>query len=170
LEGFRQQRLYRACRIALSNQRCFRQRFASNGVFVLPDSFGSYGAIAIQPDGEILAGTSGSGPTAEVERFTATAHLDSTFGSSGRVSFRLSSLDGMALQPDGRILLGIQRLTGGVSHVVRLPSNGSTDTSFGTNGSALLLEHRSDRSTRHGDILIFGGLVSRLLSSGTVDT
>jgi hypothetical protein len=37
---------------------------ASNGVFVLPNRFGSYGAIAIQPDGKILAGTSSSGPTA----------------------------------------------------------------------------------------------------------
>jgi hypothetical protein len=60
--------------------------FASNGVFVLSNSLGSYGAIAIQPDGKILAGTSGSSPTAEGDRFTATGHLDATLGSSVALS------------------------------------------------------------------------------------
>jgi len=32
--------------------------FAANGIFVLPSSFGSCAAVAIQPDGKTLAGTS----------------------------------------------------------------------------------------------------------------
>lgn len=145
--------------------------FATTGIFVLPNSFGSYGAVAIQSDGKILAGTSAGGPVAEVDRLTASGHFDSTFGSGGRVTFSLSAFDGMALQPDGRILVGVQRLTGGVSHVVRLLSNGSTDTTFGTNGSAAPPGGAGAMEVlANGDILVFGGLVSRLLSSGAVDT
>jgi hypothetical protein len=41
--------------------------FAANGIFVLPGSFGSYAAVAIQSDGRILAGTGGGGVNGEVD-------------------------------------------------------------------------------------------------------
>ena len=147
------------------------RNFAVNGVFVLPNSFGSYAALAIQPDGKILIGTSAAGPNAEVDRLTTTGHLDSSFGSNGRVTFRLSELLGMALQPDGRILAALQSITGGKPQVARLQSSGSTDNSFGTNGFAFLPGVGGPPEVLgNGDILIFGGFVSRLTSSGALDT
>jgi len=145
--------------------------FGSNGIAVLPGSFGSYGAVAIQSDGKILAGTSAAGPNAEVDRFTTTGHLDSSFGTKGRVSFRLSSFLGLALQPDGRILAAVQSFGNSRSEVTRLLANGSTDTSFGTNGSTFAPGGAGPLQVlANGDILVFGGLISRLTTSGGVDT
>lgn len=145
--------------------------FGANGVFVLPNSFGSYAAVAIQSDGKILVGTSSGGPNAEVDRLLASGHLDSTFGTSGRVTFRLSSLLGMALQSDGRILAALQSITGGKSQVARLLSNGSTNTSFGTSGFAPVPGSAGPLQVLgNGDILVFGGFMSRLTSTGALDT
>jgi uncharacterized delta-60 repeat protein len=143
--------------------------FGANGTAVLPNSFGSYGAAAIQPDGKILVAT-GNGANGELDRFTSAGKLDSSFGSKGAVIFKFSSLSGIALQPDGRILAGVQSLTGVGAQVARLLANGSIDTSFGTNGFAFppggtgTLEVLSN-----GEILVFGGLISRLTSSGAID-
>lgn len=145
--------------------------FGTNGIFVLPNSFGSYGAVAIQSDGKILAGSSASGPIAEVDRLTTTGHFDSSFGSGGRVTFSLSAFLGMGLQPDGRILVSVQRLTGGPQRVVRLLSSGSIDNSFGSGGSAFPPGGAGALEVLgNGEILVFGGLVSRLTSSGATDT
>ena len=145
--------------------------FGVSGVALLPNSFGAYSAVAIQPDGKILAGTSAGGPNSEVDRFTATGHLDSSFGTQGRVSFHLSSFSGMALQPDGRILAAVQSFTNSRNQLVRLLANGSTDASFGTNGSAFPPGGSGPLEVlTNGDILVFGGLVSRLTSSGALDT
>jgi uncharacterized delta-60 repeat protein len=145
--------------------------FASNGIFVLPNSFGSYAAVAIQSDGRILAGTGGGGVNGEVDRLTTTGHLDSSFGSSGRVTFRLNTLTAMALQPDGRILASLQPVVGGPGRVVRLMAGGSTDTSFGTNGFAFPPGGAGALEVLgNGDILVFGGVVSRLTNSGALDT
>jgi uncharacterized delta-60 repeat protein len=145
--------------------------FGTNGIFVLPNSFGSYAAVAIQTDGKILIGTSAGGPNAEVDRLTTSGHLDSSFGSGGRVSFTLSALLGMALQPDGRILAAVQSIIGGKPKVGRLLSNGSIDASFGTNGFAFPPGAAGALEVLgNGDILVFGNLVSRLTSSGALDT
>ena len=145
--------------------------FAVNGVFVLPNSFGSYAAVAIQSDGKILIGTSAGGPNAEVDRLTTTGHLDSSFGANGRVTFQLSAMLGMALQPDGRILAAVQSIIGGQSQVARLLGNGSTDHSFGTNGFAVPPGGAGPLEVLgSGEILVFGGLISRLTSSGAIDT
>jgi len=145
--------------------------FGVNGVAVLPNSFGAYSAVALQPDGKILAGTSAGGPNSEVDRFTAAGHLDSSFGNQGRVSFQLSSFSGLALQPDGRILAAVQSFVVPENQVVRLLANGSTDTSFGTSGFAFPPGGSGPLEVlTNGDILVFGGLVSRLTSSGALDT
>jgi uncharacterized delta-60 repeat protein len=144
--------------------------FGSNGIFVLPNSFGSFASGAIQTDGKILIGTSAAGPNAEVDRLTTSGHLDSSFGSGGRVSFNLTALLGMALQPDGGILASLQSIIGGTPKVTRLLSNGSTDTSFGTNGFAFPPGGAGALEVLgNGDILVFGGLISRLTSFGAMD-
>jgi uncharacterized delta-60 repeat protein len=155
--------------LRLSSNGQLDTSFGANGVFVLPNSFGSYTGVAIQSDGKILAGTSTEGTTAEVDRLTTTGRLDSSFGSGGRVSFQLASLLGMALQPDGRILASLQSFTG-PSEVTRLLSNGSTDTSFGRNGVAIPPSAGSLEVLENSDILVFGRLVSRLTVSGALDT
>lgn len=145
--------------------------FGANGIFVLPGSFGFYAALAIQPDGKILLGTSAGGVDSEMDRLTTTGHLDASFGSGGRVTFQDTSFLGMGLQPDGRILAGLIPLFGGPSRVARLLSNGSTDTSFGTNGLAFPPGGTGPlEALGNGEILVFGGLISRLTSSGAIDT
>ena len=144
--------------------------FGANGTVVLPNRFGSYGAAAIQTDGKILVATGGDGVDGELDRFTSAGKLDSSFGSQGTVTFKFSSLTGIALQPDGRILAGVQSFIVVGARVARLLANGSFDTSFGTNGFAFppggtgTLEVLST-----GEILVFGRLVSRLTSSGAID-
>ena len=147
--------------------------FGANGVFVLPNSFGSYATVAIQSDGKILADTNAQAIDGEVDRLTTAGQLDSSFGSGGRVSFHLDAVVGLALQPDGRILASLQPVTGQRPEVTRLLSNGSTDTSFGTNGVAIPPSSGPLEVLGNGDILVFGSVgnvVSRLTGTGALDT
>ena len=144
--------------------------FGANGVFVLPNSFGAYGGVAIQSDGKILVDTNASAANGEVDRVTTTGQLDSSFGTGGRVSFHLAAVVGMALQPDGRILASLQSVVGDSRQVTRLLSNGSTDTSFGTNGVAISPSSGSLEVLANGDIFIFGSVISRLTDTGALDT
>ena len=90
---------------------------------------------------------------------------------AGRVTFQDTSFLGMGLQPDGRILAGLIPLFGGASRIARLLSNGSTDTSFGTNGLAFPPGGTGPlEALGNGEILVFGVLISRLTSSGAIDT
>ena len=107
-----------------------------------PSASSSARAVAIQPDGKIVAaGTSGELFGTQHHRYIAIARynpdgsLDSTFGNGGRVSSDAAGLQieiwAMALLPDGKILLG----GGGFNFVlVRFNSNGSLDTAWGNNG------------------------------------
>lgn len=114
-------------------------------------SFDSANAVAVQSDGKIVVvGTSGFHTFAI--RYTSSGSLDSSFGSAGVVLIDFAVLPflsppadsiglALALQPDGRILMGGTALTGtSVSDlsfdfaVARLNSNGSFDNSFGNAG------------------------------------
>jgi uncharacterized delta-60 repeat protein len=153
----------------LSNGR-LDTSFGTNGVFVLPNSFGSFSTVTIQSDGKILVDTDANAVNGEVVRLTTTGHLDSSFGSGGQVSFHLAAVVGLALQPDGRIVASLQSIAGQRPEVTRLLSNGSTDTSFGTNGVAIPPSVGALEVLENGDILVFGGLVSRLTGTGALDT
>jgi len=70
----------------------------------------------------------------------AAGDLDSTFGSGGKVFASVANMDparGMAIQADGKIII-VGTTFGPDSTqdfaVIRLNANGTTDTSFGTNG------------------------------------
>jgi uncharacterized delta-60 repeat protein len=105
--------------------------FASSG-FVIPD------AIQLQSDGKILvlvqAGDVGHG----VLRLTTSGVPDTTFGSNGAAGLSASSGASMALQPNGQIVIAgvVSTSSGSAVGVQRLNTNGSLDTSFGTNGLA----------------------------------
>jgi uncharacterized delta-60 repeat protein len=95
-------------------------------------------SLAIQPDGKILLGGSCQGASNLdfcIARFNSDGTLDTTFGSSGKVIQDISSFYdaglSLAIQPDGKILLGGH--CSGRFCIARFNSNGTPDTSFGTN-------------------------------------
>jgi uncharacterized delta-60 repeat protein len=66
----------------------------------------------------LAAGTAAAGP----------GDLDGSFGTGGIVRVPGSAVDGLALQPDGRILAGIEDATGAA--IVRFDADGRPDESF----------------------------------------
>jgi len=126
--------------------------FGSGGIVTM-DFFAHYdgaNCVVIQPDGQILvAGATDSNPTTLSSnqnydflllRFNANGSLDTSFGSGGKVITDFSGKnDGardMALQADGRILLGGSAHDGSFRSfaLARYNANGSLDTAFGSNG------------------------------------
>src|SRR5689334_18537384 len=111
-----------------------------NGGKVLSPGGGATGAI-LQSNGDIVVST-GSG----VARFLPTGKLDTTFGTGGLASAGFvggEGLQGVALQPDGKIIwVGSQNTPGFPAFgtfsfaVARFNANGTLDTSFGTGGQA----------------------------------
>jgi len=101
-------------------------------------------SMAIQPDGRIVAaGYAELGPgdyEFGLVRYNGDGSLDTAFGVGGRVT---SSFVGnavaysVALQPDGRILIGGSAMVGGSDDfaLMRFNSDGSADASFGTAGT-----------------------------------
>jgi uncharacterized delta-60 repeat protein len=88
---------------------------------------------AIQGDGGVLVfGQSGNGPA--LIRFDATGAVDAAFGtvvpptSTGMLPF------GMAVQPDGKIVLVMGNFTTGAMQVVRYAASGAIDGDFGVAG------------------------------------
>jgi uncharacterized delta-60 repeat protein len=102
--------------------------------------------LAIQPDGKILvAGTMGPiGQTSArgvVLRLNTSGLLDISFAGSGIAAFKFgplgSTIAGIALQSDGKIVVaGTAQL--GDSELLRLNSDGSLDTAFGSGGTVNL--------------------------------
>lgn len=135
-------------------------RFLANGA---PDSsFGQNGAmsvgfatvaLAIQPDLKlVLAGSVvnsyGQPIHAAVARLNPDGSIDRTFGSGGVVTLDFASGDSLgnvvALQPDGKILVGGLTRTGGClrttyTGLARLNQDGSFDIGFGSGGIVAVL-------------------------------
>ena len=117
--------------------------FGTNGV-VTYDSGGAYDygcAVAIQSDGKIVvAGYSLIAPDAVlVLRYNTDGSLDTSFGTDGIVTWHGGSWAqgyAIAIQSDEKMLVaGISNNgTDNDSLVLRLNTDGSLDTSFGTNG------------------------------------
>src|SRR5438270_10683090 len=95
--------------------------------------------IAALPGGRILAIGSASASEANgsgvaLVSFGVNGSLDTTFGGSGKVIFYFmgmttASANGLALQPDGKILV-----VGGLFDLARYLPDGSLDTTFGAGG------------------------------------
>jgi uncharacterized delta-60 repeat protein len=105
-------------------------------------------AVRIQADGKIVvAGAAGySGPNSRfaLARLTSDGSLDPTFGGDGTVMTNITPsydwANGMALQPDGKIVLVGSVSSGsdnGKIGVLRYRSDGSLDPSFGGDGIVL---------------------------------
>jgi uncharacterized delta-60 repeat protein len=161
---------------SISNAQNFQQpgllRYNTNGT--LDSSFGNGGkvmiggnnagpvfAVAIQTDGKILAAAPAN-LRLTVFRFNTDGRADTTFGSNGAVAiqaagfFFSSASGGIALQPDGRILVATGRI------VARLLSNGQLDSTFGSNGAAPTVGGHSVAVLANGNILIGNGNVTSL--------
>ncbi|MFN0110002.1 MAG: delta-60 repeat domain-containing protein [Blastocatellia bacterium] len=115
--------------------------FASTG---LPPSNGTVKALALQSNGKILvAGNldNGSNNTNIVglARLTVDGDLDTSFSDDGLwFFFGISEVFDMIVQTDGKILLAGRMKTGAGTYwksaLWRFNSNGTPDSSFGTNG------------------------------------
>ena len=107
-------------------------------------------AVVIQPNGQIIAAGSSFSNSKTVEdfivaRYNANGSLDKRFGKNGKITtdfFRnVDSISAIAIQPDGRIVvagfaqLGGQGGTPRVFALARYRSDGTPDTSFGSNGA-----------------------------------
>jgi uncharacterized delta-60 repeat protein len=132
--------------------------FGQNGVTTIPYlNGGSATTLAVQPDGKFIVGgaadttspSSQSGGNAAVSRLANNGSIDTTFGTSGVATLPIDGeTASVAVAPDGGILalaIGLQTTTANGSsttteetHLVRLTSGGSLDTSFGTGGQVLL--------------------------------
>jgi uncharacterized delta-60 repeat protein len=104
-------------------------------------------AMVVQPDGKILiAGTAEVANNSEVfdfavARFNANGTIDGGFGTGGVVSTNINANDipeGIALQKDGKILVGGTSNKGGDANytVVRYTSGGVLDGTYGVGGIA----------------------------------
>lgn len=173
--------------------------FNGNGKILTSISTGTDEAqdVAIQADGKIVvAGYSSNGTNFDyvVVRYNTDGTLDNTFGASGKLVLNISNYDmayAVAINTDGKIYVaGITGATsfygGGNFGVVRLNPNGTTDTTFGTNGVATVTFPGTDYFTNmklqsDGKILLCGYNVvdvtgnysdfsiARLNADGTID-
>jgi|GEM_PF-511057 len=106
-------------------------------------------ALAIQPDGKLVAAGYSVGPSDyslkfAVIRYNTNGSLDTSFGPGGIVTRRIGLFDSSAqsvlIQPDGKIVAGgyaDDGITGQNFALLRLNSNGSIDESFGFAGVAI---------------------------------
>lgn len=96
-------------------------------------------ALALQPDGKIIAAGFSQGSTLDfaLVRYSPDGSLDTGFGSGGKVTTAVgASLTSLALQPDGKIVAAGRGWNGSnyVFELARYLPNGSLDTSFGNGG------------------------------------
>jgi uncharacterized delta-60 repeat protein len=122
--------------------------FGYSGVVIQPIGLaGDYGySLAIQPDGKILLGGYCQGVSNTdfcIARFNSDGTLDTTFGTSGKVIQPIGSLadygQSLAIQPDGKILLGgyCQGVNNSDFCIARFNSDGTLDTTFGSSGKVI---------------------------------
>jgi uncharacterized delta-60 repeat protein len=122
-----------------------------------------FNALAIQPDGRIVAAGNGlqqDNPSLPIfARLTTRGRLDGSFSNDGQLQLgatdKLRNLASIVLQPDGKIVVagyGDGPSLGTSACLVRLNgSDGSPDTGFGSNGTLI-----ANLSNRHNESI--GGL------------
>ncbi|MEO8589268.1 MAG: T9SS type A sorting domain-containing protein [Flavobacteriales bacterium] len=154
--------------------------FGTNGVRFNPVVAAASGAeaVLVQPDGKILvAGYHNNNVTNFicVWRFNENGTVDNGFGSSGHyIAFAIpgtaSFATGMALQPDGKILVTGPAYNGASSGacVLRLTTTGALDTSFNTTGYRVLENYAGNESYLTNCIALQTN--GKILAAGTFRT
>jgi len=139
--------------------------------------------LALQPDGKILVGgafTNLAGQTRmNLARLNTNGTPDLTFN-PGAIAGNQSAVYSLAIQPDGKILVGgdFTTLAGQPrSFIGRLNSNGTLDTTFnpGADGPVYTLELQPDGKILAGGLFVYlagqpSAFVGRLNTNGTFDT
>jgi len=129
--------------------------FGNAGVVSTPQSDFEYGtAVALTPDGKIIVAGSrsnslpDSGPDRSflVERLNSDGSPDASFGASGIATVTVAAWDfgySLALQPDGKVLVGGTSETGSQQALTfaRLLPDGALDHSFGDQGVVTTTEN-----------------------------
>jgi len=150
---------------------------AGGEVMIAGTNAGPAFAVAVQTDGKILAAAPAN-LRLTVFRFNTNGSPDNTFGGNGAVAiqaagdFLAPASGGMAVQSDGKILVGSASNALGSEHiVVRLLANGQLDSTFGSNGAAPTVGGESVALLPNGEILIGdGGVTSLYTANGSLDT
>ena len=152
--------------------------------FVLGVGFNSWvNVLAAQRDGRLVAGGLFTGYNNLLRRYVARLNLDGAIDPTFNPGLGPNAaLVGLALQPDGKVLIGgFFSSVGGVprSHIARLNSDGSLDTTFnpgiGTSNNVAPIALQADgRIVIGGDFTNFSGVASgrlaRLNLDGSIDT
>jgi uncharacterized delta-60 repeat protein len=129
---------------ALAEGSILDPTFGTNGIVVTdlggPSDTGAN--IVLQPDGKIIVAGSAELDsnfpgfrTPVIVRYNPDGTLDSTFGTGGKLIAIIHGPARIALQTDGKLVLGGQ-LNGGFA-LARYSSNGTLDNTFGANGVAI---------------------------------
>jgi len=154
-----------------------------DATFQTPVLFPELRSVALQPDGKILIGgdfgLAGSSGPRNIARLNSDGSLDADFQSS-QFGFIPGGVRAMALQPDGKILIGGALGAGSplvYAPVRRLNSNGTLDASFTWSGlTSSGYVARSIALQSDGYVLVAGTIASnlvwrfaRLLPDGTLD-
>lgn len=176
-------------------------RYAANGA--LDSSFGGTGKVTtnfatfgcatsgvLQPDGKIVAvgiGGPPSTPAIAIARYNPDGSLDSSFGGgTGKATYAVFTSHwntDLALEPDGRMTIFASGYDSGsdlsYAMLLRLHSDGTLDSSFGTGGVALgpVGEFVTVVRERSGKLVVAGTVgdgngqhaVARFRSDGTLD-
>jgi uncharacterized delta-60 repeat protein len=118
--------------------------FGSGTIAYINDLSGSCTDLFLQPDGKINAFVSLFSGGYVFLRYNADGSPDNTFGNGGRLTIQFSSfplLGAIALQPDGKIIVGGSQVGQSSSQydflLVRFYPNGTRDNSFGNNGTVI---------------------------------
>lgn len=107
-----------------------------------PSASDDANAVALQPDGKIIAAGSDSSGGFALARFNPNGSLDTSFGTNGMTTAQIggggAQISAIRLQSDGKILAGGYVNSGSSSFALaRFTSNGILDTNFGSGGSVL---------------------------------
>lgn len=161
----------------VSGETFLLARYLANGT--VDSSFGDGGTVrdtslssaytlAIQPDGKIVAlslgyddGSGFAWRRVAVSRYLENGDPDTTFGDNGRTLFPLVRTQnppgGLALQSDGKIVVGIDTTTTTASGFValRLNADGSPDTTFHGDGISGVIDVDS-RPGEHATGVVIG--------------
>ena len=119
--------------------------FGNNGI--VAGLAGAGAGLGLQPDGKLLVTSTipGSSSSFTLSRYNSNGSLDTSFGSSGRVTGFNNSGEDILIQPDGKIIVAgdtpatIPSYPSGATSfsVTRYNIDGSLDTGFGTNGTTV---------------------------------
>ena len=151
-----------------------------------PGSEGWWKAVALQPDGRIVAAgvVGGIADHAAIARFLPGGSPDNTFGTNGIVVLRFSdagdTANGVAVDASGRSTVAGTTSAGDIA-LARLAPDGAPDMGFGAGGTAIVDLGGTERANAlailpDGKLLVTGNtstgglFLARFLPSGALDT